>query len=203
MGVRHIFVCNRTVATAHALAEHYNRLIDEDVIKDARESDGTAARVRVIEKFTDQWPQEFSYPTMVVCTIPAQKQDGTAPTSFTVPDSWLRSPTGGVAVEVSLIELHTIRQKTIITNAHPTAFLQPHGHIFRPANAPSSQTRLDLDGRIRPLTRASFCPVRIIHRPSSAQEADERRSAGPLQKSAEQADRYRSFMTTLDISIAG
>jgi hypothetical protein len=104
MGVRHIFVCNRTVATAHALAEHYNRLIDEDVIKDARESDGTAARVRVIEKFTDQWPQEYSYPTMVVCTIPAQKQDGTAPTSFTVPDSWLRSPTGGVAVEVSLTD---------------------------------------------------------------------------------------------------
>lgn len=101
MGVRHIFVCNRTVATAHALAEHYNRLIDEDIIKDARESDGTVARVRVIENFTDAWPQEYSYPTMVVCTIPAQKQDGTAPTSFRVPDSWLRSPTGGVAVEVS------------------------------------------------------------------------------------------------------
>lgn len=102
MGVRHIFVCNRTVATAHALAEHYNRLIDEDIIKDARESDGTVARVRVIESFTDAWPQEYSYPTMVVCTIPAQKQDGTAPTSFRVPDSWLRSPTGGVAVEVSI-----------------------------------------------------------------------------------------------------
>lgn len=102
MGVRHIFVCNRTVATAHALAEHYNRLIDEDVIKDAKESDGTAARVRVIESFNDPWPQEFSYPTMVVCTIPAQKQDGSEPSSFTVPDSWLRSPTGGVAVEVSL-----------------------------------------------------------------------------------------------------
>jgi hypothetical protein len=102
MGVRHIFVCNRTVATAHALAEHYNRLIDQDIIKDARESDGTVARVRVIGNFTDPWPQEYSYPTMVVCTIPAQKQDGTSPTSFRVPDSWLRSPTGGVAVEVGI-----------------------------------------------------------------------------------------------------
>jgi hypothetical protein len=102
MGVRHIFVCNRTVATAHALAEHYNRLIDEDIIKDAREPDGTVARVRVIESFTNPWPQEFNYPTMVVCTIPAQKQDGSAPTSFRVPDSWLRSPTGGVAVEVRI-----------------------------------------------------------------------------------------------------
>jgi hypothetical protein len=186
MGVRHIFVCNRTVATAHALAEHYNRLIDEDVIKDARESDGTAARVRVIEKFTDQWPQEFSYPTMVVCTIPAQKQDGSAPTSFTVPDSWLRSPTGGVAVEVSLIEVHAASQ---ITNTHLTALLQPHGHFLRPANAPSSQTGLDPNGRIRPLARASFRPVRVVYRPPSAQEAHERRSAGPLPESAEQADR--------------
>ena len=100
MGVRNIFVCNRTVATASALAEHYNRLIDEAVLTDARGRVGTAARVRVIEKFTDPWPQDYSYPTMVVCTIPAQKQDGTEPTSFTVPDSWLRSPTGGVAVEV-------------------------------------------------------------------------------------------------------
>jgi hypothetical protein len=113
MGVRHIFVCNRTVATAHALAEHYNRLIDEDIIKDARESDGTVARVRVIEKFADAWPQEYSYPTMVVCTIPAQKSDGTSPTSFRVPDSWLRSPTGGVAVEVS-IQFPTI--PSILTN---------------------------------------------------------------------------------------
>lgn len=105
MGVRNIFVCNRTVATAHALADHYNRLIDDDVIKDAKESDGSPARVRVIESFTDPWPQEFSYPTMVVCTIPAQINDGSAPTSFTIPDSWLRSPTGGVAVEVSLTNI--------------------------------------------------------------------------------------------------
>jgi hypothetical protein len=169
MGVRHIFVCNRTVATAHALAEHYNRLIDEDVIKDARESDGTAARVRVIENFTDPWPQEFSYPTMVVCTIPAQKQDGTAPTSFTVPDSWLRSPTGGVAVEVSLTNRSSLRRRIVHdTNTHPPALLQPHGHILRPPNAPSSQTRLDPDGRLRPPPRASFCPVRVIHRPAGA-----------------------------------
>lgn len=167
MGVRHIFVCNRTVATAHALAEHYNRLIDEDVIKDARESDGTVARVRVIEKFTDQWPQEFSYPTMVVCTIPAQKQDGTAPTSFTVPDSWLRSPTGGVAVEVSSIGLSR-RTKTHHTNPSSPALIQPHGHILRPPNATPSQTRLDPNGRLRPPARASFCPIRIVHRPSGA-----------------------------------
>jgi hypothetical protein len=197
MGVRHIFVCNRTVATAHALAEHYNRLIDEDVIKDARESDGTAARVRVIEKFTDQWPQEFSYPTMVVCTIPAQKQDGTAPTSFTVPDSWLRSPTGGVAVEVSLTNRSSLRRRIVHdTNTHPPALLQPNGHILRPPNAPSGETRLDPDGWIRPPARASFRPIRTVHRPSSAQEADERCSAGPLSKPAEQADRYWSSLKT-------
>jgi hypothetical protein len=127
MGVRHIFVCNRTVATAHALAEHYNRLIDEDIIKDARESDGTVARVRVIEKFTDAWPQEYSYPTMVVCTIPAQKQDGTAPTSFRVPDSWLRSPTGGVAVEVSIAHAQSSDRDllTIMSSFHTIPWSRP------------------------------------------------------------------------------
>jgi hypothetical protein len=100
MGVSHIFVCNRTAATAHELAEHYNRLIDEDVIKDARTSDGTKARVRVIEHFTDAWPVDFSLPTMVVCTIPAQRPDGSTPSNFTVPAGWLQNPTGGVAVEV-------------------------------------------------------------------------------------------------------
>jgi hypothetical protein len=127
MGVRHIFVCNRTVATAYALAEHYNRLIDEDIIKDAKESDGIVARIRVIENFTDPWPQEYSYPTMVVCTIPAQKQDGSAPTSFTVPDSWLRSPTGGVAVEVS-IDYARCHCCCVLTNTH-SSLTTPWSHL--------------------------------------------------------------------------
>lgn len=95
-------MCNRTVSTAYALAEHYNKLIDNGTIRDASVGDGSKTRVRVIERFDDAWPHEFSLPTMVVCTIPAQKPDGSAPSEFTVPAEWLKSPTGGVAVEVSL-----------------------------------------------------------------------------------------------------
>jgi len=101
LGVRHVFVCNRTISTAYALAKHYNALIDNGTIRDGGMGDGSKARVRVIERFTDTWPQDFSLPTMVVCTIPAQRPDGSAPSNFTVPSSWLRSPTGGVAVELS------------------------------------------------------------------------------------------------------
>ena len=137
MGVRHIFVCNRTVATAHALAEHYNHLIDEDIIKDARESDGTVARVRVIENFTDPWPQEYSYPTMVVCTIPAQKQDGTAPTSFRVPDSWLRSPTGGVAVEVSIKHILLYDSDLLTVSRSFPTILWSHRSCYRCDHRPN------------------------------------------------------------------
>lgn len=182
MGVRNIFVCNRTVATAHALADHYNRLIDDDVIKDAKESDGTPARVRVIESFTDPWPQDFSYPTMVVCTIPAQIKDGSAPTSFTVPDSWLRSPTGGVAVEVRLTI--TCLSKLSITN-RSVALVQPHGHFFRAADAATSQARLDPDGRLRPSAGAGVCAVRALHRSQGAEEADEGCCVASLPRSAE------------------
>nr|OQO27310.1 hypothetical protein B0A51_04201 [Rachicladosporium sp. CCFEE 5018] len=101
LGVMHVFVANRTLSTAHALADHYNKLIDSVVIKHAIGNDGTKARVRVIESFTDSWPEGFSLPTMVVCTIPSQKPDGSAPSNFTVPSSWLQNPTGGVAVELS------------------------------------------------------------------------------------------------------
>lgn len=100
LGVRHVFVCNRTVSTAYALAEHYNKLIDDGTIKDAGIGDGSKARVRVIERFTDPWPQDFSLPTMVVCTIPAREPETSTPSNFTVPAGWLKSPTGGVAVEV-------------------------------------------------------------------------------------------------------
>jgi hypothetical protein len=86
-------------------------------------------------------------------------------------------------------------------NYSSTALLQPNGHILRPANAPSSQTRLDSNGRLRPLTRAGFCTVRVIHRPSGAQEADERRSAGPLPEPAEQADRYWPFMNLMETDV--
>ena len=100
LGVRHVFVCNRTIATAYALAEHYNKLIDDGTIRDAGVGDGSRARVRVVERFTDAWMPGFSLPTMVVCTIPAQKVDGSGSSEFTVPAGWLASPTGGVAVEV-------------------------------------------------------------------------------------------------------
>jgi hypothetical protein len=84
--------------------------------------------------------------------------------------------------------------KTQSANYSSTALLQPNGHILRPPNATPSQTRLDPNGRIRSPARASFCAIRVVHRPSGAQEADERRSAGPLPESAEQADRYWPFM---------
>lgn len=184
MGVGHVFVCNRTISTAYALADHYNRLIEEDVIKDARTSDGTKARVRVIERFTDAWPQDFSLPTMVVCTIPSQKPDGSAPSNFTVPAGWLQNPTGGVAVEVSC---RGKDHDEVGLTDNRTALIQSHGHSVCAADASRSEARLDTHGRLRSPPRAGFCSIRAFHRPSCTAKADARCRARPLPQSTEQA----------------
>jgi len=100
LGVRNIFVCNRTVKNADALAEHYNKLIHSNSISELDAANAASTRVRVIESFEKEWPAEFRFPSLIVNTIPTQKSDG-SPTNFTLPDTWLRSPTGGIAIEVS------------------------------------------------------------------------------------------------------
>lgn len=102
LGVRNVFVCNRTVARAHTLAEHYNKLIAENAISELDTANAADTRVRVLESFDSQWPQDFRHPSLIVSSIPTQNVDGTA-TEFKLNEDWLKSPTGGVVVEVSTI----------------------------------------------------------------------------------------------------
>ena len=56
-------------------------------------------QVRVLESFGSAWPKDSRQPSMIVSSIPTQTADG-MPTNFTIPDDWLKSPTGGVMIEV-------------------------------------------------------------------------------------------------------
>jgi len=104
LGVRNIFVCNRTVKNAVILANHYNKLIESHAISELDSANAPHTRVRVLPSFDSPWPKEFRQPSMIVSSIPTQNVDG-SPTNFTIPDDWLKSPTGGVLIEVSLLEL--------------------------------------------------------------------------------------------------
>jgi shikimate 5-dehydrogenase len=102
LGVRHIFICNRTPRNANTLAQHYNSLIKAGKLEAVGVRDSEQCGVHVLESFSSAWPKEARQPSMIVSSVPTQAADG-SPTNFTLPESWLRSPTGGVLVEVSSI----------------------------------------------------------------------------------------------------
>lgn len=99
LGAKNVFIYNRTIGNAHALAEHYNHLLSAQSTLAGVEPGN--ARVRVIESLEDAWPQGFVAPTMIVVSIPALATNGSAPPNFTIPKPWLLSRTGGVVVELA------------------------------------------------------------------------------------------------------
>lgn len=106
MGVRHIFVHNRTVSRASDLADHFNTLLlDRDnkglpilatMTSPRRRS---TFKVHVIETVDQTWPDGFAQPTVVISCIRARGSQ--QPPQFTMPIHWLKSPHGGVVVDVS------------------------------------------------------------------------------------------------------
>lgn len=100
LGVRNVFICNRTKENAAALASHYNKLIEAGEISDLSPENASNIKVRVLDSFTSSWPDDVRQPTMIVCCIPTLTDQGSS-TDFSLPEDWLRSPNGGVVVEVS------------------------------------------------------------------------------------------------------
>ena len=99
LGVQNIFVCNRTLSHAVALAEHYNSLIESGTISDLISGQMSKVQVNVLETFTSEWPSDVRQPTIIVNCIPRLGDDG-SPINVSLPQAWLKSPTGGVVVEV-------------------------------------------------------------------------------------------------------
>jgi shikimate 5-dehydrogenase len=111
LGCRNIFVCNRTVANAVAVAEHFNSwAVGQGIASAGAEEErreegemGEQKLCRVIGSTAQPWPVGFAPPTMVISCVPATSADGSPAADFEMPMQWLRSPTGGVVVEVSSV----------------------------------------------------------------------------------------------------
>lgn len=119
LGIRTIFVCNRTQDKAEALA---NRFRGKTYSIDHTSTDETSARdrenpnfpvcgpadIKVISLNHSTWPTPFDPPTIIVSCIPSVVQTGSVPLS--IPDQWLAHKTGGVLIEVSVpAPLHSYR----------------------------------------------------------------------------------------------
>jgi len=113
MGVRNIFVYSRTVSTAEELADYYNNLDSEMMpgdyhVRSHGKSRPSPKIVHVIRSMNDSWPSGFRPPTMIVSSVPAERNaHGKLVAPFTLPQDWLKSPTGGVLLEHTYEPLET------------------------------------------------------------------------------------------------
>ncbi|KAJ4232989.1 hypothetical protein NW759_001771 [Fusarium solani] len=106
MGVRNIFVHNRTTSRAIELADYFNSLGDETtVVGPTRQTPERPTRsprhtkVHVIKEFGEEWPVGFSQPTIIISCLRASPGTGQPTPNVTLPPNWLRSPHGGVVVD--------------------------------------------------------------------------------------------------------
>ena len=108
LGVRHIYVCNRTFSRAEALAKNYNDQIVNEQMSVLSSVNGSQTRVHALESIESSWPADVRVPTVIVSCIPRRTSDNAA-INFTLPEAWLKSPTGGVVLEASQQVLHRWR----------------------------------------------------------------------------------------------
>lgn len=108
LGIRNIFIFNRTVNKARALAEEYENAdwsfeeVDSTSGESREEHEVTDLRINVLESIEDQWPSEFNFPSIILSTIPAYRSSDSPPVDLRLPDEWLAHRTGGLIVEARL-----------------------------------------------------------------------------------------------------
>ncbi|KAK8090713.1 hypothetical protein PG994_000218 [Apiospora phragmitis] len=104
LGCRKIFIYNRTRANAEKVAEHFNTWAAGQRLTSTRHHAGHICHV--LDSTTSEWPTGYQQPTMIVSCI-AAAGDRHGSVEFQVPPQWLRSPTGGVVVELAYEPLVT------------------------------------------------------------------------------------------------
>ncbi|KAB5540438.1 hypothetical protein GE09DRAFT_1137191 [Coniochaeta sp. 2T2.1] len=116
LGCRNIFVYNRTVAHAAEVTGHFNSWAAGQGLTPGGggggEANGSSSAeehrlCHVISSTAQPWPERFAPATMVISCVPATSADGSPAADFEMPLQWLRSPTGGVVVELAYEPLVT------------------------------------------------------------------------------------------------
>ncbi|KAI0132019.1 hypothetical protein BJ170DRAFT_576037 [Xylariales sp. AK1849] len=123
LGCRKIFIYNRTKANAERVADHFNNWATEQK-RMAQQGDSTKI-CWVIDSISQEWPQGYQQPTMIVSCIAAAGDFHDSTVDFRLPQQWLRSPTGGVVVELAYEPLITalITQMRDIREAGGTSWV--------------------------------------------------------------------------------
>jgi hypothetical protein len=105
LGVSNIFILNRTLENAETLAKHYNSKVQggHDLCESTAPSSTSKAVkpvIHILKSRDDIWPEEYSYPSIVVYTIPTRQAETSGHRDFRVPTHWLQNLTGGLLIDV-------------------------------------------------------------------------------------------------------
>jgi shikimate 5-dehydrogenase/shikimate kinase len=117
LGVDTIFILNRTLSRAEQLVKQFNgKTISLPKVHAWRASPNASpsqsgastpsrqvmgpVTVRTIRSMDDPWPSDYDPPTIIVSGIARVSVNGEPKANNALPEAWLSSPTGGVAVEV-------------------------------------------------------------------------------------------------------
>jgi shikimate 5-dehydrogenase len=106
LGVQNIFIFNRTISRAEKLVAHFKSLLHRPEGVTSRNGvlshmDNKEFKIGIIRSREEPWPADFRQPTIVVSCIPTHRIGDQPSPDFTLPPQWLKSPTGGVVMEVS------------------------------------------------------------------------------------------------------
>ncbi|KAI8689578.1 Quinate repressor protein [Fusarium sp. Ph1] len=106
VGIKNIVVYNRTPQNAQKMVSHFTELLQRKDFK-LLSAGSEGAQFHVIESLEDAWPADVRLPTVVVSCIPTHRIGNVPAPDLTLPDEWLGSRTGGVAIDLGYKTLDT------------------------------------------------------------------------------------------------
>ncbi|KAF9875061.1 quinate pathway repressor protein [Colletotrichum karsti] len=117
LGVRSIFIYNRTSHNAQEMIRHFEGYHSKSRRGSPSQPgsgeslvgspDMDVPSLKALQSKTDRWPEDVDRPTIVVSCISTPEENGQSSVDRTLPSEWLSSPTGGVAIELSYMPLES------------------------------------------------------------------------------------------------
>jgi shikimate 5-dehydrogenase len=111
LGVRNIFIHNRTAGNTRRLIEHFRRLpldLENGAGGPAGETYADAGwHFAALDSRDDEWPDKFDAPNIIISAIPTHGIGENPSPRFVLPPQWLRSKFGGVVMELAYRNIRT------------------------------------------------------------------------------------------------